>query len=511
MRRFIALCLVSLVVSAGFAPIAAADGPAVQQSSAPSDPDSDVVGWEDGYWYNESIDVDQSDGLSDAELDAYVARSMARVEHLREREFKQSVPVSIITREAYRERSANQSKTNDSFEAWNNQVWEGLFITGETDNVQSELGSTLGSAVAGFYSPKDDEIKIVSDNPDEAVIDNATLHHELVHALQDQYHDLSSKTYRGETQDGDLAVSGVVEGEANYIEYLYTEKCSGEWECVETPKTAGSGGGNSNLNLGIFLVIYQPYSDGPPFVHNLKQAGGWAAVEERFANPPVSTEQVIHTTDEQPVPIDYTDRARNGWSLFEQGENGSDTVGEASLYAMFWYQDREGTDGFDGFEYQSVGQQQGQYDRYNYQSPATDGWGNDRLFPYAKGSGDDAEHGYVWVLEWDSPEDARQFRTTYLSMLQAHDAESQGSNVFVVEDGAFADAFRVTRQGTTVTIVNAPTVDDLGDVRPRSAQEQPETASPSPTSSTDSPGFGVLVALGALAAAVLTALRTGRR
>jgi hypothetical protein len=513
MRRFIALCLVSLVVSAGLAPVAVADSPSVQQDGAPPDPDSDVVGWENGYWYNESIDVDQSDGLSDAELEAYVARSMARVEHLREREFKQSVPVSVISREAYRERSANQSKTNASFEAWNNQVWEGLFITGEEQNVQSELGSTLGSSVAGFYSPTDDEIKIVTDSPDEAVVDNATLHHELVHALQDQYHDLSSETYTATTQDGDLAISGVVEGEANYIEYLYLEKCGGEWECVETPTTGGSGG-SSDLNLGIFLVIFQPYSDGPPFVHDLKQEGGWDAVEERFANPPVSSEQVIHTTDEQPVPIDYTDRARNGWSLFDQGQNGSDTVGEASLYAMFWYQDRQGTDGFDGFEWREVAQSQGQYDRYNYQSTATDGWANDRLFPYAKGSGGDAEYGYVWVLEWDSPEDAREFRSTYLSMLRANGAESQGSDVYTIEEGSFADAFRVTRQGTTVTVVNAPTTEDLADVRPRSTQDAEATTTASPTSSAASPGFGVLTVFGALAtlvAALLATRRFGRR
>jgi hypothetical protein len=390
-------------------------------------------------------------------------------------------------------------------------VWEALFITGEQQNVQSELGSTLGSSVAGFYSPTDDEIKIVSDTPDEAVIDNATLHHELVHAMQDQYHDLSSKTYTGKTQDGDLAVSGVVEGEANYIESLYLEKCGGEWECVETPSRSGGGGGGSNLNLGIFLVIFQPYSDGPPFVNDIRQAGGWDAVEDRFANPPASSEQVIHQTDEQPVPIDYTDRARNGWSLFEQGQNGSDTVGEASLYAMFWYQDREGTDGFDGFEWQAVTHTQGQYDRYNYESTPTAGWANDRVFPYVKGSGDDAEYGYVWVLEWDSPEDATEFRSTYLSMLRANGAESQGSDVFVIEDGAFADAFRVTRQGTTVTIVNAPTTAALSDVRPTSAQENPDTATASPTSSTAAPGFGILVALGALAVALLAVTRVHRR
>jgi hypothetical protein len=37
-------------------------------------------------------------------------------------------------------------------------------------------------------------------------------------------------------------------------------------------------------------------------------------------------------------------------------------------------------------------------------------------------------------------------------------------DVVVVRDGPFADAFRVTRDGDTVTVVNAPTVADLGGV-----------------------------------------------
>lgn len=540
MRRFIALCLVSLVVSAGVAPAVAANGDAVrsqqdtavqsrpsdavqsQQTDAPADPDSDVIGWENGYWHNESIDVDQSDGLSDAELEAYVARSMARVEHLREREFKRPVPVSVISREAYRKRSANNTKTNESFEAWNNQVWEALFITGEKKNVQKELGSTLGSSVAGFYSSKDDEIKIVTDSPDKAVIDNATLHHELVHALQDQYQDLSSDTYAGETQDGDLAIDGIVEGEARYVEYLYVEKCGGEWQCVETPKSGGNGGSGSEsgggLNLGIYLVIFQPYSDGPPFVHNLKQRGGWQAVEERFANPPVSSEQVIHDTDEKPVPIEFTDRSTNGWSLFEHGQDGSDTVGEASLYAMFWYQDREGTNGFGGFDWQRVGNTDGKYDRLNYDSKPTAGWANDRVFPYKKGSGNDTEYGYVWKLKWDTKKDATQFRETYTTMLNAHDAVRKQNGVYVIEEGEFADAFRVSQQGQTVTIVNAPTASDLSDIRPTNDQsdggdgagggDNTDGSDGETTSST--PGFGFLTALVALIVALIALAGTAR-
>ena len=453
--------------------------------SPPPDPETDVVGWEAGYWYNESIDVDQSDGLSDAELDAYVGRAMARVEHLREREFLEPVAVEVISRDAYRARTNNStSDGNASFDRWNDQVWEALFIVGESTDSGEALSDTFGSSVAGFYSPVDDEIKIVTDSPDSPVVDNATLHHELVHALQDQYVDLTNETYVGATQDGDLAVDGVVEGEANYIETLYASRCaSGEWACVATP-TTGGGSSGPGPNLGVLITILQPYSDGPVYVRDLVEAGGWTAFEAAFAHPPNSTEQVIHLTDEQPPPIEFEDRGRNGWTTFpDQGVNGSDTVGEASIYAMFWYQNRQYR--ADTVDPQAFFETDSRFDIYDYDAEPSAGWGNDRLFPYRNGEGEDAEYGYVWVTEWDTEADAREFQRAHRAVLEAQDAtevvagDSPGdgfaTGVYRVDDGPFADAFRVTRNGTRVTVVNAPTVADLEDVR-----EAPEPP-PSPT------------------------------
>ena len=53
-RRLVVV--VGLLVLAGVL----ATGTAAAQ---PDDPESDVLGWENGYWHNETIDVDQSDGL----------------------------------------------------------------------------------------------------------------------------------------------------------------------------------------------------------------------------------------------------------------------------------------------------------------------------------------------------------------------------------------------------------------------------------------------------------------
>ena len=477
-RGLVALALAALLVLAGCSapavePPTASAPESGEAVAAPNenfdDPDSDVLGWEDGYWHNESISVDQSDGLSDEELRAYVARAMARVEYVRGKEFTQRVPVEVLSREEYRNRSGGGGSSDgpSDYERWNDQVWEAMFVTGESENSGTAISDTRSAAVAGFYSSRDDEIKVITDTPESPTINNATLVHELVHALQDQHYDLTDPKYGGDTQDEQLATDGLIEGDANYVERRYAQRCGGAWECVPTPERAGGGGGGGGgSNLGILLTIFQPYSDGPVYISDRVDRGGWAAVDDEFESPPVSTEQVIHRTDEGPVPIEYRDRARNGWETFpDQGVEGSDTLGEASMYVMFWYQAR--INGADTVDTRSISETESPYDVYNYESDPSAGWGNDRLYPYQQGSGSSAEYGYVWVTEWDTEADAREFRAAYRAILDAQDAEQRAENTYVIPNGSFEDAFRVTQSGTRVTIVNGPAVEDLDDIRPR--------------------------------------------
>ena len=462
-----------------------------------SDPAGDPLGWEAGYWYNESIEVDQADGLTDAEMKAYVGRAMARVEYLRQLEFKSSVPVSVISRSEYRSQrdESTRSSENQEFQQWNNQVWEALFAVGESESTQQAIEETRGSSVAGFYDPRDDAITIVTDTPDTPTIENTTLIHELVHAVQDQQYDLTKDRYAATTQDGQLATDGLIEGDARYVESAYGDRCGSSWECVELPDDTGEDSGSSGgpSNLGIFVTIFQPYSDGVGYINHLRESGGWDAVNDRFKSPPVASEQVIHRTDETPQPISYTDRSSAKWERFESvGQDGSDTVGEASIFVMFWNQAR--TVGAETVRPQTLTQPTNQYDAYNYIADPSTGWENDRLFPYQTQNGvsteseSESEYGYVWVTTWESNEDATEFRNAYRSILTARDAttpqrvesENTGSTAktaktttYVIPDGPYADAFRVTQDGTQVTIVNGPNVTSLDNIR---AQSKPSSA-----------------------------------
>ncbi|KTG08784.1 hypothetical protein AUR64_13230 [Haloprofundus marisrubri] len=411
----------------------------------------DRLGWENGYAADDPLSIDQSDGLNESEREAFVARTMARVELVRQLEFEEPVPVEVITRQEYQQQRGGGGG-DPEYQAWNNQVWESLLLVGEDRNISDVMDSVYGGSVLGYYSPSEDRIVIVSDS-ETPVIDRTTLAHELVHALQDQQFGL---TGGAATQDGQLARNGIVEGDARYTETLYEQRCATEWDCVPRPE---SGGGSSSNNgaPGVFLTIYTPYADGPQFVHTLYEEGGWEAVNAVYEAKPESTEQIIHPEkypDERPANVTVEDRSTQEWSRFDTRPV-ADTVGEASLYAMLWQ------NGY--ISQENLRNSPDEYSPYNYSHPATAGWAGDAVVPYES---DDGEYGYVFESEWDTERDAREFADAYrTTLLMQLGAEEVGDGVYrVPDDSSFGDAFRVTQDGTTVTVVNAPTTEQLDDV-----------------------------------------------
>jgi hypothetical protein len=407
-------------------------------------PVGEELGWEGGYRYDDPLRVDTSDGLNASEREAVVARTMARVELIRGLEFEEAVPVEVISREAYRERRNGSAGSRDeAYGRWNDQVWEATFLVGEDTAVAEAFDSVLSASVIGFYSPRQDRIVVVSD-AETPRLDRATLSHELVHALQDQQLSFGGG---GGTQDLDLAEDGLVEGDANTVEAEYESRCGSEWDCVPRPEQSGGGGGS--FDRGVFLTVFTPYAVGPDFVRTLRERSGgdWGAVNDAYQAFPESTEQVIHAgayPEEEPVEVTVPDRSGEGYERFDLDRE-TDTVGEATVYAMFWANDVVPED----------------HPTFVYDQRLSAGWGGDTVVPYR---GTDGEDAYVWRTAWDTERDAREFLEGYRDVLDGNGAVERGDGVYVIESGPYADAFRVVRRGNTVTVVNAPTIGDLDSV-----------------------------------------------
>ncbi|MFC7172754.1 Hvo_1808 family surface protein [Haloplanus litoreus] len=295
-------------------------------------------------------------------------------------------------------------------------------------------------------APDEDRIVVVSDG-ERPTVDRRTLAHELVHALQDQHFGVERVTL---TRDERLARQGLIEGDAGYVEDLYERRCRSNWSCVPRPSSPGA---SLDGNMGVYVAAYQPYSDGPAFVHRLRRRGGWTAVNAAYANPPTSSMQVIHPErypNRSAERVRIADRSAENWSRLNRTPTGT-TVGEASLFATMWANGAVET-----FHLQRPSRP---HRAYNYTHPTTTGWVGDRIVPYRSADG---RTGYVFRIEWATEGDAAEFAIAYRRLLrERRGAERREGDVLVVPAGPYADAFRVTQEGRAVTVVNAPTVETL--------------------------------------------------
>ncbi|ERH11046.1 MAG: hypothetical protein J07HX64_02825 [halophilic archaeon J07HX64] len=134
-----------------------------------------------------------------------------------------------------------------------------------------------------------------------------------------------------------------------------------------------------------------------------------------------------------------TDRSDEGWRRLDA----TDTLGETSVYTMLAHSEVVDVESPTGYDH-----------------PFSTGWAGGQIALYER----EGATGYVWETVWETPTDAEQFVSAYRDVLEANGGDRAGTDQFVVPDGGFEDAFRVTRENRTVRIVNAPTVEGLVEV-----------------------------------------------
>ncbi|WP_226040331.1 Hvo_1808 family surface protein [Natrinema sp. DC36] len=416
------------------------------------------------YAHDDVFEFDASDGITEAQLEAVKYRSMARIEVVRGLKYDRDVDLEVMSRAEYRSRRASNTENASAF---SNEVWRGAFLVdGETD-VNRAFDDLYGDSIQGYYV--NDRIVIIIDDTDEIRIDRRILVHELTHALQDQRFGIARES---ETIDGVRAENGLLEGEASVVPDRYDRRCGGEWQClpaVQPPTIGGETLADRPFNAGLFLSIYVPYAEGPPFVTDLTERGGWDAVDAAHEAPPRSTAQLIHPErypDTDPVDIAIPDRSSDEWRPITDGGDGNDsesrteTIGEATLFATLWA---------NGVIERPLTEGATERSQYNYSHPATAGWAGDSIHVYQR-TDEPGQTGHVWRVAWESRADATEFADAYRQLLANRGAErvdTAGNGIYRISDGeAFEGAYRVSVTGETVEIVGAPTVGDLEAIHP---------------------------------------------
>ncbi len=196
------------------------------------------------------------------------------------------------------------------------------------DWVAEAVESSAGGVV-GFYDPDTEELWVTNLGKKFGPYALSVVIHELHHALQDQTWDLSTWDVlwdEGRWEEYE-AMTMLIEGEARFVEDAYINTFT-ERDRLAYNSEAGSFGGGAPQPALLQFVQLAYYKDGRGFVGDLHEAGGWAAVDAVWQDPPTTTEQAKHTDRyldrEAPIVVDLPSLTLQGFEVVEEsswGEN----------------------------------------------------------------------------------------------------------------------------------------------------------------------------------------------
>lgn len=266
-----------------------------------------------------------------------------------------------------------------------------LELLKEGDDLHEMSVGLLSEQIVGFYDLDSREMRLVGAAGQQlAPLDELTLAHEYVHALQDQHFDLANTLEKvKEDSERSMALRSLTEGDATLAMTLFARERMTPEQLSRAAADQPSGGASDeklrSAPLVLQISLLFPYQNGAIFTASLFQQGGWPAVDRAYANPPTTTEQVMHPekylAGEGAKPVQAPDVAAAlgaSWALWDQ-----DVLGE--LGALTYLQNGLTLD---------------------RATRAATGWGGDQLALYRSAEG---KHALVAVTEWDSAQDAMEF------------------------------------------------------------------------------------------------------
>ena len=454
---------------------------------APPENGTDTIGWVDGYWYNQPLNISSDDGLSEAELHNVSARTAARVEAMRCLTFEELPPVEVIDRDEFAAETEEQfARIGEEERLIDNAQLETMLLIGSDVDSIDVRAEDQTATVGGYYNFVENRTVIITDDPDTFQIDEEILAHELGHALQDQHFDLAQ--YNRPTKDIDAGKLGMIEGDVHRIEQQYLQHCDdGNWTEPCVTQDATPGGAGQPANIGLFFANFQPYSDGPNFVQTIYDEGGWDAVNAVYEDMPETSRQVIYPDEYReftPDPLFVPDTSAAEWERLEKDTDGNyNVLGQAALSAMFVdtaYEDGDPTTGpivtQDDFLNIDPNNPQATdpFNPYNYDLPQTDGWAADRLHTYSDGT----DAGTVWASSWATPGDMEDFKEAYIQLIEFRGGQESPDYENTWTFGPESDfdmALTLEADGNRLTIVTAPAVNELESIHSAISLEPVET------------------------------------
>ncbi len=305
----------------------------------------------------------------------------------------------------------------------------------EDQDLCTILLDVYSEQVAGFYDYDSGELYVVSDREEFGPMEKVIFAHEYTHALQDQHFDLSSLPLEEEgNSDLSTAAVSLTEGDAlltqlNYmLNYLSLDELQAVLEESQEAETEEFEAAPRFIRESLLAT----YEEGFNFVSAL---GGWENINQAYADPPQSTEQILHPEkylqrdEPQDVTMPDLEAALGaGWSRLD-----SDILGELSIRIYL--------ETFIAKDAAAV---------------AAAGWDGDRYL-YLKNA--EGEKLLALRSTWDSDSDAEEFFDAYISFVAE---KSDGAWDLFLEEGTARHwrteglSLYLGRNGSDVLIIIAP-------------------------------------------------------
>jgi hypothetical protein len=354
---------------------------------------------------------------------AEIDRVVAQVPPLRELEALRDVPYVFLDRDEFQvtlEEILAEEVDREQL-AVEGQLLIRLGLLPEDADLYELLRELYGSQIAAFYRTDTRSFYVIEREQPFAALDRMIVAHEYTHALQDQHFDLEG-TRITDPAEGDAALAqlAVIEGDATLLMFRWAFEHLTFGEQLELLTGLVPTPTDQQLLDSMPPILRRqlefPYSDGFRFASAVEARGGWAAIDEALASPPISTEQILHPeryfAGDDPVLISAPDLAGAlgaGWQ-----RTYSQTMGELNM--QVWLEDAQ----------------------------AAAGWGGDRLVMYEHLDG---RWLIDWQTTWDTEADAAEFQaraTDLVASVQGHmlidpDPETASVRVWLADSAETMD------------------------------------------------------------------------
>lgn len=327
------------------------------------------------------------------------------VSDLRGLPIKGNVPSYIITKLQAEELLRNMYNTPDMIAEMENEK-RGLVILGlmkPTYDMISLAMNHIVDNIGGFFLHTNRHIYVLA-SLGFGGIEHWVYSHEFDHALVDQNYDIIKMQECPNDEQRCTAIKALIEGDATLLMNQWVQQYATPQDYrdflfyIQNPPYFIPPEQFSPPYVG--LDVDFPYDQGYDFVKFLYKRGNWAEVNRAYANPPTSTEQILHPEKfiarENPIPASGPplESALGGdWKLLTNS-----SLGEWTTFLILGYNADLGSQLPD-----------------NVAAPAAAGWGGDRYQVYYSPSLDQTALAVHWV--WDTKKDATEFETAIKKQL----------------------------------------------------------------------------------------------